>query len=195
MNRSRASAARPRQMATIWRSAIEQASRPARRAASAKSRRSKRRRARSRACARRRTGRGEAAEVLVDRDVLGDRQVGEEGQVLVDDLDAERLGARGREVLGGLAVELDPAARLGLVDAGHELDQGGLAAAVLADEAVHLAAARPPSRRASSAVTPPKRLRDADAGGSRGAGVCHGPRGAGRMDGGGRERPPRPADA
>ena len=43
------------------------------------------------------------------------------------------------EALAHLARDLDPSAGIGRMHAGDQLDQGGLAAAVLTDEAVHLA--------------------------------------------------------
>ena len=56
-----------------------------------------------------------------------------EGEVLVDDLDTELAGARGVGGLGEVAVDVDlPGGRR--VDAGDQLDQGGLAGAVVADQ-------------------------------------------------------------
>ncbi len=82
---------------------------------------------------------GKAAQALVDGDVLGHRQIGEQRQVLENDLHAQRLGERRVEVVAHLAGELDPTARIGRMHASDQLDQGGLAAAVLTDKAMHLA--------------------------------------------------------
>ena len=72
-------------------------------------------------------------------DVLGDVQVGKKLRVLIDggDARAPRLD-RGREA-DDFAVQRD-LARVGLKDAGDDLDQRGLSSAVLADERVNLAA-------------------------------------------------------
>ncbi len=68
-------------------------------------------------------------------DVLGDRQVGEERRLLVDDRDAGLLGVGGRGEVDGLAAQLeDPG--VAAVDTGDDLDQRRLAGAVLADEGV-----------------------------------------------------------
>ena len=78
-------------------------------------------------------------EVLLEGDVLGDAEVREEGEVLPDDLDAESAGHAGGESLVAAAFELDGPARVRLVDAAHDLDEGALARAVLPREAVDLA--------------------------------------------------------
>jgi len=69
-----------------------------------------------------------------------DAQVGAEVELLVDDRDplGHRVVRRGQ--LRRLAVE-DQLARRGLLDTGEDLHQGGLAGAVLAHEAAHLAGA------------------------------------------------------
>ena len=86
MMTSLASAAIARQIATSWRSAIEQLLDlrvRIERGADARHRRF------SAVCAHRRPIRpSAAAEMLADRDVLGDREVGKQRQVLVDHLDA-----------------------------------------------------------------------------------------------------------
>jgi len=68
-------------------------------------------------------------------DVLGDREVREEGGLLVDHRHACCLGLGGRGEVDGLTSEAK-LARVAAVDAGHDLDQRGLASAVLADEGV-----------------------------------------------------------
>ena len=73
-------------------------------------------------------------------DVLRHRQVRRECQLLVDDGDAVPLG---RDRVGdghGLAVDQQLAAGVGLVRAGQNLHQRGLAGAVLAHQRQHLAA-------------------------------------------------------
>ena len=137
MNRSLASAASPRQMATTCRSAIDSEATPASSGRSKPEPCQQVARDLAHPGAPHRTG--EPAQALVDGDVLGHRQVREQRQVLEDDLHAQRLGQRRVEVVAHLAGELDPAARVGRMHAGDQLDQGGLAAAVLADEAMHLA--------------------------------------------------------
>ena len=79
--------------------------------------------------------------LVAEEDVLGDGQALDQVELLVDGGDAERPwrpagGDSGRR----LAVPRDPAL-VGLVDAGEHLDQGRLAGAVLAEQAVHLAGA------------------------------------------------------
>ena len=84
----------------------------------------------------------DAAEPLerlyADEDVLGDGQVGEERRLLKDDRDPGRLRLLGVVEDRLLAVEHQPTG-VGPVDAGEDLDERGLAGAVLSDEAVHLA--------------------------------------------------------
>jgi hypothetical protein len=81
---------------------------------------------------------------VADEHVLGDRQVGEEARLLVDDGDPEipRLG--GSRDDDRPAGELD-GALVGLVDPRERLDERALARAVLADERVDLAGSQ--SRR------------------------------------------------
>ena len=71
-----------------------------------------------------------------DEDVLGDAELREELRLLVDGLHAEGDGIRGRRDRHRLAVELRSAG-VGALGPGHDLDEGGLAGAVLADERVH----------------------------------------------------------
>ena len=74
----------------------------------------------------------------VERDVLGDRQVGKQRRLLVDGGDAERARQRRRHVRH-VTSRHRQAARIGPLGAGHDLDQRRLAGAVLADDRVHLA--------------------------------------------------------
>ena len=75
-------------------------------------------------------------------DVLGDREVGEERRLLVDDRDAGVLGLGRRAEVDGLAAEQEVPA-VAAVDAGDDLDQRGLAGAVLADQGVDASRPRP----------------------------------------------------
>ena len=78
----------------------------------------------------------EAADGLAaHEDVLGDRQVGEERGLLVDDGDARLLRLGGRREVDVLAVEAE-LARVAAVEPGDDLHERGLAGAVLADEGV-----------------------------------------------------------
>ena len=79
-------------------------------------------------------------ELVAEEDVLRDGEVGHQVEFLVDRGDAQL--DRGDRVGDGHidAVPTD-AALVRLVGAGHDLDQGGLAGAVLAEQAVHLAGA------------------------------------------------------
>ena len=72
------------------------------------------------------------------RDVLGDRQVGEERWLLVDGGDAERAGAAGIHRRHDVAVD-DELAAIRRLGAGDDLDEGGFPRAVLTDEGVHFA--------------------------------------------------------
>src|SRR5690349_11123731 len=78
-------------------------------------------------------------EIVVDRDILGDREVGKQREVLEDDLDAQRLGARGIDRLHFLAIDFD-GARTGRMDACDRFDQCRLATAILAHQTMNLAA-------------------------------------------------------
>ncbi len=73
----------------------------------------------------------EAARRIADGDVVGHRQIGDQRQLLEDAGDARRLGRCRRWERDRLAVEQHPAF-IGHDDAGHDLDQGRLAGAVLA---------------------------------------------------------------
>ena len=72
------------------------------------------------------------------RDVLGDRQVGEEGRLLVDRGDPERAGADRVVVLDRPALHLERSL-VRRVGAGDDLDQRRLPRAVLADQGMDLA--------------------------------------------------------
>ena len=79
-----------------------------------------------------------ARRQVAEHHVLGDREGGDDAQLLADHRDAARVRVGGRPELDGLAVHKD-APRLGPVDAAEDLDQRRLAGAVLAHERVHLA--------------------------------------------------------
>ena len=82
-----------------------------------------------------------ALDLVVEEDVLGDRQVRAERQLLVDDDDALRLAVAQVVEVHGLVLEDDLAlVGAGRVDAGEHLHEGGLAGAVLAADRVDLAA-------------------------------------------------------
>ncbi len=100
-----------------------------------------------------------AVQLGAEMDVLGHAQVGGEAELLVDDRDAVALGGDRVGDLHRHPVDLDRAARVGLVGAGEDLHQGRLAGAVLAHQRQHLATPRPqldPVQRPHSR----KRLRD-----------------------------------
>ena len=67
-----------------------------------------------------------------------DAQVLDQGQVLVDGLDAHAAGIGGRAQLDRVALE-DQVARVGGMEAGQNLDQRGLAGPVVAHQPEHLA--------------------------------------------------------
>ena len=81
-----------------------------------------------------------ANRLAAQEDVLGDRQVGLELELLVHGADAELLRVGGILDVDGRAGQVNRAT-VGLVDAAEDLDQGGLAGAVLAHQGVHLARA------------------------------------------------------
>ena len=81
----------------------------------------------------------QAAKMVAHRDVLGDSEVGEEREILIDDLDAAMRGADRIQFWIFLAGNDDPAASFRRLDAGNDLYKCRLAGAVLADKAVHLA--------------------------------------------------------
>ena len=80
-----------------------------------------------------------AGRLAAHEDVLGDRQVGEERRLLVDDGDAGGLRLRRAGEVDGLAVE-QQIARVAAVEARDDLDERRLAGAVLADQGVDRAA-------------------------------------------------------
>jgi hypothetical protein len=75
---------------------------------------------------------------VTDEDVLGDRQVGEQPRLLLDDGDAASPRVGRPADRHGLTVDDDRAA-IGFVDAGQDLDERALAGPVLADEGVRFA--------------------------------------------------------
>ncbi|MGC0386981.1 hypothetical protein RKD33_007198 [Streptomyces sp. SAI-129] len=79
-----------------------------------------------------------AARLAAHEDVLGDRQVGEEGGLLVDHGDAGVAGVAGAVEDDRCAVE-QHLAGVRPVHSGQRLDEGRLSGAVLAGEGVHLA--------------------------------------------------------
>ncbi len=81
-----------------------------------------------------------AAGLDAQREVLGDRQIGEERRVLMDGDHAQPSRLDRREAVDGLAVDDDGAA-VGRGRAGEDPHQRGLAGAVFADERVDLARA------------------------------------------------------
>ena len=76
--------------------------------------------------------------LLADEDVFRDRQLRKQGELLVDDLNAVLLGLARRRPAHRRAVE-DHLALIRRVGARDDLDQGGLAGAVFADQPVNLA--------------------------------------------------------
>jgi hypothetical protein len=82
-----------------------------------------------------------AARLPADEDVLRDRQVGHQVELLVDDADAELLRMAWAGDAYGLAVEQE-FARVRRVDARKQLHERRLAGAVLSDEGEHLAVAQ-----------------------------------------------------
>ena len=77
-------------------------------------------------------------KLCVEGEVFHDREVGEDGKILIDDLNAAGDGVARRYLAKALAGKLDIAGIL-LIDAGNDLDQRGFAAAVLTGQAVDLA--------------------------------------------------------
>ena len=80
----------------------------------------------------------DAAGLERQREVFGDGQVRKQRRLLVDGGDPERARERRRHVWHD-APGHGERAGIGLLGAGHDLDQRRLAGAVLADERVHLA--------------------------------------------------------
>lgn len=80
----------------------------------------------------------EAARLAPQEDVLGDRAVLQQGELLVDDADSGRLRLGGVGEGAGGAVEGEPPAVRNVLP-GEDLHQGRLAGAVLPHQGVHLA--------------------------------------------------------
>jgi hypothetical protein len=80
----------------------------------------------------------ESLRRIADRDIVGDRQVGNQREFLKDAHDAGLVGRRGRSEFD-LAPVKQHAPFIGLDDARHDLDEGGFAGAVLAQNGVNLA--------------------------------------------------------
>ena len=99
------------------------------------------------------------ALLVAEPDVLGDRHVGHELEFLVHEADAGRVRIGGCQRAGIRAAD-DHRARIARIDAREDLDERGLARAVLADEAVHLARAHV-DRGAPQSRDARERLRDA----------------------------------
>ena len=84
-----------------------------------------------------------AALLVAEEDVLRDREVGDQRELLVDDHDPDVLAVADAAEVDGLAVVDDLAVvAAGRVDARQHLHQRGLAGAVLTADRVDLAAAR-----------------------------------------------------
>ncbi|ADI10120.1 hypothetical protein SBI_07000 [Streptomyces bingchenggensis BCW-1] len=83
----------------------------------------------------------QSARLAPQEDVLGDAEVGDEVELLVDGGDPEPFGVLGAVDAHRGAVDEDAAA-VGAVGAGEHLDQRALARTVLAQQDVHLAAAQ-----------------------------------------------------
>ncbi len=81
----------------------------------------------------------QAAEMVADGDVLGDGEVGEQRQILIDHLDAAGSGLHRVEMRIFSSGNDDAAAWFRPQDAGHDLDQGRFARAVFTNQAMDLA--------------------------------------------------------
>jgi hypothetical protein len=92
---------------------------------------------RSRAGSALRHERAAAREAAAEEHVLGDAQPGDEGDVLVDEVQAEGIGL-GLVAERHLGAVDEDRARVALLCAGEDLDERRLARTVLADEPVHL---------------------------------------------------------
>ena len=116
-----------------------------------------------------RSGGQRPQRLAADEDVLGDREVGEQRRLLVDDRDAGGAGVRGagEHELRGRRPSIS-APRVGLMDAAEDLDERRLAGAVLADERVDLAAVQL-ERHALQRVHGAERLAGVDQAQHRGA--------------------------
>jgi len=75
---------------------------------------------------------------VADKDIFGHVQIGENHRFLVDGGDAVHLGLGGVVHLDGAAIQQHLAA-VRLVNAGHDLDEGGFSGPVFAEQRVHLA--------------------------------------------------------
>ncbi len=82
-----------------------------------------------------------SGQLLAEIDILRDREVGDDGELLVHHADPGIERIAGRMELHVLAVDQHPPS-IGRVHAGDDLHHGGLAGAVLADQAVDLAFAQ-----------------------------------------------------
>ena len=80
-----------------------------------------------------------ACRLAPEQHVLGDRQVGRERKLLIDDRDAVLPGRERTGDGDGLPVDQDLAARIRLVGAGQDLHQRRFAGAVLAHERMDFA--------------------------------------------------------
>ncbi len=78
-------------------------------------------------------------EMAPDRDVFGDGEIGEQRQVLIDHLNAAGGRLHRIEMRVFATLDHDAPFRLGPKHAGDNLDEGGFAGPVFADEAVDLA--------------------------------------------------------
>ena len=84
----------------------------------------------------------QARVLALQEHVVEDRQPGHEREVLVDGVDAERARVDDRLAADTGLPKTEIVARVGLVEAREDLDQRGLAGAVVADQAEHLALAQ-----------------------------------------------------
>ncbi len=82
-----------------------------------------------------------AGDEVVEHHVLGHAEIGEERQVLPNDVNPALLRLGGRNAPHRLRIaKAERGARIGRIDTVYDLDQGALAAVILADDAVHLTA-------------------------------------------------------
>ena len=99
------------------------------------------------------------AIAVPDEDVLGDTEVGEDHRLLIDRRDRVGLGVEGAAQVAPLAVDED-LTDIGLLDAGHDLDERRLAGPVLAEQRViSPGSARARRRRAPGWTRTPSRCR------------------------------------
>ena len=92
-----------------------------------------------------------------EKEILGDRQIAAERQLLMDDADAMRLRVAGTETSQPRAARQDPGARIRPDDAAEQAHQRALAGAVAAHEPEHIAR-RHDERDVSLASVEPKAL-------------------------------------